>query len=287
MRLLKGGWIAKKLSMEIGEELRKKREVFGVVPRLAIMDLTDRESSDRYNLGIERKCKELGFGYELRKEGKVTCKEAEEILDDLNRDERVNGILMNQPIGEEFLYLLDRIAPEKDIEGLSSVNLGKLVLNQRGYIPCTCLAVLVLLEEYKIEVMGRKVCIVGNSLIIGKPLALLLTERRATVTLCHSDTKDIKEETQRAEVIIVAIGQARHIGSDWISKGAIMIDIGTNYTGRQVLGDINFESVKEKVSQITPVPGGIGVITTTLLLKNCFDAYCKQNITVNLENNIS
>ncbi|MDH5681338.1 MAG: bifunctional 5,10-methylene-tetrahydrofolate dehydrogenase/5,10-methylene-tetrahydrofolate cyclohydrolase, partial [Spirochaetota bacterium] len=154
--------------------------------------------------------------------------------------------------------------------------LGRLMLGEKCHLPCTPSAVMTIIEEYKIPLTGQKVCMIGRSNIVGKPLSLLLTHQHATVTLCHSRTADLKGECLSSDIVVAAIGKTRFVKGDWIKPGAVVIDVGTNYTENGLAGDVDFEAAKDIASRITPVPGGVGSLTNAILMKNCLEAYESQ-----------
>ena len=193
-------------------------------------------------------------------------------IDEINERKDIRGIFIEMPLPEQInlLNVLSKISPNKDIEGLNPLNLGKILYGDEFIVPSTAKAVIELLDYYEIPIEGKNVVVIGRSIIVGKPLSLLLLNRNATITICHSKTKNLKEITKNAEILICAIGKANYINRSFIRENSIVIDIGTNYVNGKLFGDVHFEDVKDIVSAITPVPGGIGPITTAITIENCF-----------------
>ncbi|MDH4129978.1 MAG: bifunctional 5,10-methylenetetrahydrofolate dehydrogenase/5,10-methenyltetrahydrofolate cyclohydrolase, partial [Spirochaetota bacterium] len=246
-------------------------------PRLSTIFIGGDLASDWYNKSIKKACEKVGIEYEIFEYDSIGLDKATDLINRLNNDSKVNGILINQPLPENVKYITEMIDPEKDIEGITAKSLGKLLLNHSTHVPCTPLAVMKLIDEYKINLTGQKICILGRSNIVGKPLSIILTQRNATVTLCHSKTKDLEKEIYSADIVIAAIGKVKFVKGDWIRKDTIVIDVGTNYTDNGLVGDVDFDSAKDKASMITPVPGGVGSLTNVILLSNCLDAFTKQS----------
>ena len=192
-------------------------------------------------------------------------------IEEINERNDIKGIFVEMPLPKQInpLNVFSKIAPNKDIEGLNPLNLGKILYSNEFIVPSTAKAVIELLDYYEIPIEGRNVVIIGRSIIVGKPLSLSLLNRNATITICHSKTKNLKEITKNAEILICAIGKANYIDRSFVKENSIVIDIGTNYVNNKLVGDVHFEDVKDVVSAITPVPGGIGPITTAITIENC------------------
>ncbi len=276
MTLLEGKPIAKRLSDELKFIVESLIETTNTTPKLVTVNLGEDSASEWYNKSIEKACKKVGIQYESYAYTNKSLIEASELIIKLNKEAGVHGILINQPLPKELHGVIELIAPEKDIEGVTAVSLGRLILKQKTHIPCTPLAVMTIIDEYQIDLTGLKVCMLGRSNIVGKPLSILLTERNGTVTLCHSKTKDLEKELLSSDVIVAAIGKAHYVKTEWVKDDAVIIDVGTNYTDDGLTGDVDFESVKEKASMITPVPGGVGSLTNIMLLENCIEAFRQQ-----------
>lgn len=209
----------------------------------------------------------------------TTEEELLELIAKLNNDKEINGILCQLPVPKHINEdkIIDAIAPEKDVDGFSAVNVGKIWLGKYEISPCTPMGVIELLDYYDIPLEGKNCVIVGRSNIVGKPMAALLLERNATVTVCHSRTKDLASFTKNADVIVAAVGRANFITADMVKEGAVVVDVGINrLDSGKLCGDVDFENVKEKASYITPVPGGCGPMTIAVLMKNTLVAYKNQ-----------
>ena len=277
MLLLEGKSIAKKLTNEIKDQINLLFEKTKYYPKLSTIFIGGDPASEWYNNSIKKACERVGIEYEIFKYNSIELDKAQELIYRLNNESSVNGILINQPLPDNVKSIPEMIDSDKDIEGITAKNLGKLILKQDTHIPCTPLAVMTLIDEYEINLTGRKICMLGRSDIVGKPLSILLTQRNATVTLCHSKTNNLENEIRSADIVIAAIGKSMFVKGEWIKENAIVIDVGTNYTDNGLVGDVDFDSAKEKASMITPVPGGVGSLTNIILLKNCLDAYIMQN----------
>jgi len=269
----------KKVAAEIKEDLKKEISNLkskGVEPALAVILVGDNPASKKYVANKEKTCEQLGIrslGYKLPES--TTQEELNKLIDELNADPKVHGILVQLPLPKhlnekEVMY---RIAPEKDVDGFGPHSLGKLILDEPGFIPCTPHGAIKMLDAYGIDPAGKKAVVVGRSIIVGKPLALLLLRRNATVTICHSKTPNLKEECLSADILCVAVGKAELIKGDWIKEGAAVIDIGINVReDGKLVGDVEFETAKERAGWITPVPGGAGPMTIAMLMYNTVQA---------------
>ena len=250
------------------EELKSK----GIIPNLAVILVGDNPASKKYVASKEKTCAELGIkGSVFRLPHDISQADLINHIDMLNADSAVNGILVQLPLpkGLNEKEIINRIAPTKDVDGFGPHALGKLVLYEPVFIPCTPHGVIKMLEAYNIDISGKHAVVVGRSIIVGKPLALLLLRKNATVTICHSKTPNIKEECLKADILCVAIGKAGFIKGDMVKSGAVVIDIGINVTPEgKIVGDVDFEAAKEKASYITPVPGGAGPMTIAMLMYN-------------------
>ncbi|HPE96219.1 MAG TPA: bifunctional 5,10-methylenetetrahydrofolate dehydrogenase/5,10-methenyltetrahydrofolate cyclohydrolase, partial [Bacillota bacterium] len=216
-------------------------------------------------------------GFESREykfSGDAQEKELLELINTLNADEKVDGILVQSPLPSHMneKECFARIRADKDVDGFHEINTGKLFLGEKGFVPCTALGVTVLLKKYGIDPAGKECVIVGRSNLVGKPLALLMLAANATVTVCHSRTHDLTAHTKRADILVAATGKAHLITADMVKEGAVIIDVGITRTPDGLTGDVDFEAVKEKASFITPVPGGVGPMTIAILLSNTYDA---------------
>ena len=267
MQILDGKIVAESINKEIEQKLKNEDKK----PNIAILGLKGDEASDTYIKRIEKNCQKYGIGFNL------LLAETEEQFktnyEKVKSDKSITGIMFQQPLPKELSELIDEIPPNKDIEGVSSYNMGRLFMNKdNGNIPCTSKAVMEVFNYYNIDLTGKKVVLVGRSNIVGKPLIPQLLQKNATVTICHSKTQNLKEETRNADIVIMAIGKARFLKKEDIKDGAILIDVGINFEDGKIVGDIDFEDVKEKASMCTPVPGGIGTITNAVLIRNIINA---------------
>ena len=263
MQILEGKSVAEKIRATFENRLQK----LIVKPKIAVLGIIGDEASEVYIKRIEKNCEKYGIGFELKMA--ETEDEFKKYFYKVKEDKNITGIMFQQPLPNELLNLIDEIPPEKDIEGVGISNMGKLFIGKGDVlIPCTSKAVIEILDYYNIDLTGKKVVVVGRSNIVGKPLIPQLLAKNATVTICHSKTQNLKEETKNADVVIMAIGKPRFLKKEDIKDGAILIDVGINVEDGKIVGDIDFEDIQEKASACTPVPGGIGTVTNALLIDN-------------------
>ncbi|MCI5714118.1 MAG: bifunctional methylenetetrahydrofolate dehydrogenase/methenyltetrahydrofolate cyclohydrolase FolD [Firmicutes bacterium] len=250
------------------------------IPTLAVVLVGDDPASAIYVRNKKRACEYVGIKSVSVTLGQDTTQEKlEQTLNDLNNDESINGILLQLPLpkGLDERKALNCIAPEKDVDGLSSVNLGKLITKEVGITPCTPTGVMEFFKEYNIDLTGKNVVIINRSILVGKPLALMMLNANATVTICHSKTQNISEYTKKADVIVTAVGKAKFLTEDMVKDGAVVIDVSIVRTEAGLCGDADYENIKDKASYITPVPGGVGPMTIAMLMENTLKAYKLQN----------
>ena len=272
---------------EIGQEIRKSVEVRvgalkeqGVTPGLAVILVGDNPASKTYVANKQKSCEAIGMYSELIKLPAETTQEA--LLDqirDLNNREDIHGILVQLPLPKHIDEdaVIATISPEKDVDGFSPISVGKMMLGQETYLPCTPFGVMKLLEHSGIEVAGKHAVIIGRSHIVGKPMGQLLLQKDATVTYTHSKTPDLPSFTKQADIVIAAVGRANFITKEHIKPGAVVIDVGINRDeNNKLCGDVNFADVDGVASHITPVPGGVGPMTITMLLENTVQAAEKK-----------
>ena len=274
----------KSLAKEIRENLKKEAEKLrdkGIIPHLAVIMVGDNDASKVYVRNKSRACEEIGIEF---KEYLLpnTTKQSEliELIKKLNEDKKVNGILLQSPIPKplNIQKAFNTISPEKDVDGFNPYNVGNLCIGQDGFIPCTPLGIMKMFEKYNIEIDGKKVAIIGRSNIVGKPMAQCMLAKNATVTICHSRTRELKKEVKDADIIISASGKRNIVTSDMVKDGVVIIDVGMNRNDEgKLCGDVDFEKIKEKASYITPVPGGVGPMTIAMLMENVIKATKKQN----------
>ncbi|MEI6191217.1 MAG: bifunctional 5,10-methylenetetrahydrofolate dehydrogenase/5,10-methenyltetrahydrofolate cyclohydrolase [bacterium] len=273
---------------EIMADLKKKISSFNTAPNLAIIKIGSDLDSDVY---VKRKidfAKKVGANAFMVNfpEGKITQEILLAEIEKLNKDESVNGIIVQSPVPEPLNWFeaVEKVAPEKDVDGVCSVNIKKLLANDNtGLVPATARGVLSLLNYYNISVKGKKVVVMGRSLLVGKPIATVMINNGATVTVCHSKTVDEDKETRTADILIVAIGKAELVGADYVKERQVVIDVGINSVvnadgTRKIYGDVDFESVKDIVSAISPVPGGVGPMTVASLFQNLVETFQRQNM---------
>ena len=278
--IIDGKELAKKIRSNLKiecQELIKK----GIQPKLAVIMVGDDSASKVYVRNKSRACKEVGVEYEEYLLGSdITQKELIDLIHKLNEDKKVNGILLQSPIPShlDINEAFREISYKKDVDGFNPINVGKLLLNQDTFISCTPYGIMKMFEEYNIDLEGKNVVIIGRSNIVGKPLMACCLNNHATVTICHSRTKELAEKTKNADILIAAIGKAKFVKADMVKEGAVVIDVGINRDENQKLtGDVDFENVKEKASYITPVPGGVGPMTIAMLMNNVIKATIQQN----------
>ena len=269
--IMDGKALAQKIRLEEKEKVEKLNQK-GIYPKLAVIMVGEDKASKVYVKNKSKACTEVGISYEefLLPEN-TTMEELLQTIEMLNKREDIHGILLQSPIPKhlDILTAFESIDFRKDVDGFHPINIGRLTLNRQTFISCTPHGVMRLLEEYHVEVAGANVVIVGRSNIVGKPLAQCMLNKDATVTICHSKTKDLKELTKKADIIVMAIGKANFLTADMIKQNAVVIDVGINRldTGKLV-GDVNFPEVSQKASYITPVPGGVGPMTIAMLIHN-------------------
>ena len=279
-QIIDGKTVSAYVKQQVKEEVAKLSEN-GRVPALAVIIVGNDPASKVYVGNKKKACEMTGIkSVEYALSENTSEEELLELIDKLNKDKEINGILCQLPLPKHICEdkIIDAIAPEKDVDGFSAVNVGKIWLGKYEISPCTPMGVIELLDYYKIPLEGKNCVIVGRSNIVGKPMAALLLERNATVTVCHSRTKDLASFTKNADVIIAAVGRANFITADMVKEGAVVVDVGINRLDNgKLCGDVDFENVKEKASFITPVPGGCGPMTIAVLMKNTLVAYKHQN----------
>jgi len=287
--LLDGREAARALRSTIAERVRLFHQDHGYAPALAAVLVGDDAASQVYVRNKSRACSEVGIDSRLHHlPATTTTGQLIELIDSLNRDARVHGILVQLPLPAEIdtQRVLDSVSPIKDVDCFHPTNVGLLVQGRPRFLPCTPHGIVQLLARAGIEVAGRHAVVVGRSDIVGKPLAIMLAQRtsrfgdravNATVTLCHSQTRDLAEFTRRADILIAALGRPRAITAAMVKPGAVVIDVGINRVGDQLVGDVDFDAVRRVASWLTPVPGGVGPLTVAMLLDNTLEAALLQS----------
>ncbi len=273
--ILDGKKTAADLRAEIREKTQDLKQRTGVVPGLAVILVGDDPASRIYVNNKEKACEAAGFlSREYTLPGNTTSEKISDLIRSLNDDEKIHGILIQLPLPPHIRPepLIELVDPKKDVDGFHPYNIGQLFLGNPYHRPCTPSGIVEILDRYKIEVSGKEAVIVGRSNIVGKPLALMLLGLNATVTICHTRTRDLAEVTRRADILVAAVGKACMITGDMVKDGAVVVDVGVNRLANgKVVGDVNFAEVSPKASYITPVPGGVGPMTIAMLLKNTLD----------------
>lgn len=278
--ILDGKMVAKKVRQSLKLEVDDLK-TRGITPKLAVIMVGEDPSSKIYVRNKSIACNEIGIEYEeFLLDENTTMEELLELIDKLNKDESINGILLQSPIprGLDINQAFRAIAPQKDVDGFNPFNVGKLCLGQDTFVSCTPFGIIKILSKYNIEIEGKNAVIVGRSNIVGKPMMQCLLNKNATVTVCHSKTKDLKEVTKNADILVVAIGRGKFITKDMVKEGAVVVDVGINRSeDGKLCGDVDFEEVSKIASYITPVPGGVGPMTIAMLMNNIVKATKMQN----------
>lgn len=284
-KILDGKALAAKIQKELAATITEVQPKIGRPPGLAVLMVGDNPASAAYVSNKEKACAKVGiasFGKHFPTQTSQT--ELEEVIAELNQDQRVDGILVQLPLPKHLdaISLLHKIAPDKDADGLHPVNLGRLVRSEAGLRSCTPAGVMRLLEEYKIPLVGKQAVVVGRSILVGKPMALMLLDADATVTIAHSRTQNLKTITQNADILVAAAGIPGLITADMVKLGAVVVDVGinrvTDSSGKsRLVGDIDFAATANVAEYITPVPGGIGPMTVAMLLQNTVSSYLRTN----------
>ena len=274
--IIDGKAVSKKVREQIKTEAAQFAEKTGVVPGLAVVIVGDDPASKIYVRNKKLACEECGFySEEYALPAGTTESELLALVEKLNNDDKIHGILVQSPLPKHLneKLVIDHISPEKDVDAFHPVNVGKIMIGDYDFLPCTPAGVMELLREYGIDPAGKSVCVVGRSNIVGKPQAMLMLHANATVTICHSRTANLAEETRRADIVVMAVGKAKLLKGDMIKDGAVVIDVGMNRDENgKLAGDADFDSCEKKASFITPVPGGVGPMTITMLMKNTVKA---------------
>lgn len=277
-KIINGKEIALKTKEEIKEFVEDNYNKTGKKPQIASILVGEDGGSIYYLNSQEKVATSLGLLFKkiILKES-TTQEELLGLIDELNNDNDVHGIMLQVPLPKHIdeKTVVNRISPKKDIDCLSSISVGKLYLGEDGFIPCTPHSVITLLKSLDIDLTGKNAVVLGRSNIVGKPVSQLLLRENCTVTICHSRTKDLKEVCSKADILVVAIGKPRFLDDSYVKEGAIVIDVGTSSFEGKITGDVDFDKVIEKASYVTPVPGGVGSLTTTLLIKNACEAMIK------------
>tara|TARA_B110000285_G_scaffold66558_1_gene76465 strand:+ start:430 stop:1266 length:837 start_codon:yes stop_codon:yes gene_type:complete len=274
--ILDGKKEAALLREEIKKEITALKEQDNKVPGLTVILIGDFAPSQIYVRNKEKNSKEVGINSKVIKYSKdVSEKKVLEKIEELNNDNNVSGILVQLPLPVQINKekIINAISPKKDVDGFNPINVGKLASGYKSIVPCTPLGCLYLIKKVEKDLSGKHAVIIGRSNLNGKPMAQLLLKENCTVTIIHSKTKDLKTECQKADILVAAAGVANLVKGDWVKKDSIIIDVGINKVGDKIVGDVDFDQVKDKVKAITPVPGGVGPMTIACLLKNTLDCF--------------
>lgn len=278
--IIDGKLVSAKLREKIKLNVDSMREELGVVPGLAVVVVGSDPASAVYVRNKHKATLEAGMNsYQIELSESISEEELLLKIDELNRDSKVNGILIQLPLPAHISekQITDAISPKKDVDAFHPKNVGKILIGDYDFLPCTPAGVIRLLDFYGIEIEGKRCVVIGRSNIVGKPMAHLLLERNGTVTVCHSKTQNLSEITASADIIVAAIGKARFLTADMVKPGAVVIDVGINRNADgRLVGDVDFDEVSKVASYITPVPGGVGPMTITMLLENTFRAAKNQ-----------
>ena len=273
-KIINGKEIREALKQELQDKINKISESL----KLVVIQVGDDPASNVYIKNKKKLCEELGILCEHKKFLEITEQELIQEIDNLNNDKTVTGILVQLPLPPEIdeTKIIEKISPLKDVDGLTSQNMGKLFTGNKALVPCTALGIIKMLEYLDIDLQGLNVTVVGRSKLVGLPLIALLLNKNCTVTVCHSKTKNLPEKTKNADVLIVAVGQKELITKDYVKDDAIVIDVGINRYQNKLYGDCNFNKLLPKCKYITPVPGGVGPLTVIMLINNIIEAYYLQ-----------
>ncbi len=278
--VISGKDVANRMRSELKDKVSKFIEEKNIVPNLAVILVGENPASVSYVTGKQKGCEQTNMkSTMIRMPIETTEQDLLNAVKKLNNDETVHGILVQLPLPKHINEnkIIDTISVEKDVDGFSPINVGKMVLNEDCFLPCTPAGIIKLIKETNIDMTGKHAVIIGRSNIVGKPVTHLLLRENATVTVCHSRTKNLSEFTRNADILVAAIGKAKFVTKDMIKPGAVVIDVGVNRVDSKLYGDVDYENVLDVASYITPVPGGVGPMTITMLLENTFEA-CKRMI---------
>lgn len=272
MKKLGGKEIAEKIKTNLISEVKSLKKETGKKPHLIVLQYGEDAASRAYAQRIEKNCKNIGIEFEYQQfidqeeKFKKRIKEA-------NEDEQITSIMVQQPLPDHLKDSLEMINPDKDIEGITSASLGKLFVGLKTLNPATAEACMEILDYYDIPIKGQRAVVVGRSNIVGKPVSILLQQKHATVTMCHSRTRDLEWELKNADIVVAAVGRAEMIKGEMLNEKSVVIDVGTNFIDGKLLGDVDFDSAADKVKMITPVPGGVGTVTNQVLMRNIVKSF--------------
>ena len=267
----------KRVSQTLKEELKEEVSKLRVKPKLVVISVGDNPASKVYVRQKEKCATYVGFEYLHLHYDEISDDKLVKEIEKLNNDKSVSGMIVQLPLpkGMNEKRIVNTISPEKDVDGLSYINAGKLLNHEECLASCTPAGIMELLKAYNIDPSGKNVVVIGRSILVGKPMVNLMVNANATVTLCHSKTVDIEKITRKADILVVAIGKPNYVTKNMVKRGAIVIDVGINRVDDKLVGDVDYNDVYSKVKLITPVPGGVGPMTVIMLMKNVYKAYLK------------
>ncbi|KGG81421.1 5,10-methylene-tetrahydrofolate cyclohydrolase [Caloranaerobacter azorensis H53214] len=277
--IIDGKEIAKNIRAGLAKEIEMIKEKYGKVPGLAVILVGNDPASHTYVSMKEKACKKIGMYSEVHRLSEDTTQnQIIELIEKLNKDDKIDGILVQLPLpkGINENIVNYKISPEKDVDGFHAINAGNLFLGEKSFVPCTPKGIIRLIKETGIEIEGKNAVVVGRSNIVGKPTAILLLNENATVKICHSRTRDLAKHVKEADILVSAVGKPEIIKGEMIKEGAVVIDAGTTKVDGKLVGDVEFDLAKDRASWITPVPGGVGPMTITMLLENTLEAFKKR-----------
>ncbi len=277
--IIDGKAVSAAVKQAVAEEV-KQLNAKGVTVGLAVILVGEDPASKIYVANKEKACEALGIiSKKFVLPADTTQEKLLELIDKLNNDKSINGILCQLPLpkGLDEKAVINAISPEKDVDAFHPVNVGKIMIGDYDFVPCTPAGVMEMLSYYDIDVAGKSCVVIGRSNIVGKPMGMLLLHKNGTVTICHSRTKNLSEVTRGADILVAAVGRANFVTADMVKAGAVVIDVGMNRNEGKLCGDVDFEAVSQKASYITPVPGGVGPMTIAMLMKNTLTAAKRQN----------
>lgn len=279
-QIIDGKAVSAAVKQEVADETARLKEEKGLKIGLAVVIVGNNPASRVYVNNKKKACEAVGFqSFEYALDENTTQEQLLDLISVLNRDVRVNGILVQLPLPAHIdeKKVIDAISPEKDVDAFHAINVGKIMIGEYAFLPCTPAGVMRLIESTGTEISGKQCVVIGRSNIVGKPMAMLLLHKSGTVTICHSKTQNLKEICLGADILVVAVGKANFVTGDMIKEGAVVIDVGMNrLENGKLCGDVEFESAENKASYITPVPGGVGPMTIAMLMKNTLTAAKQQ-----------
>ena len=275
-KIIDGKYVTQEVRKNIAKDIEDFKKETGITPGLAVILVGNNPASTVYVRNKHKACLDVGItSYQIELPENTTEEELLEKIDELNNDSNVHGILVQLPLPKHISEdnVINRISPDKDVDAFHPTNVGKIMIGKYDFLPCTPAGIMELLHFYNIDISGKECVVVGRSNIVGKPMSLLLLAENGTVTVCHSRTKDLAEVTKRADILVVAIGKPAFVNAQMVKEGAVVIDVGINRLDNgKLCGDVDYDSVEPIASMITPVPGGVGPMTITMLLKNTLTA---------------